>query len=243
MRPMYFYKNVNGYVPCCKGVEEGFKFLLKEGKKEYRLMWVMNGKVISGEDLTSIHFNTKEECDECYDFANKYLGFHCLVKTEKAIDFSQTSTASIEALPVYVDNGVGLYIYTTNYDNIAVPHIKDIFEKKKVLSTTFKLTKMINKVNDEVEKDGYCILDKSNDINVIDKSHFAILELCFGTRYFYGIFDLSKVKEDKKKNIPFVINPKSEEDRKSLLASIESIKGLLNCKVWVTEVSDKQPKA
>ncbi len=251
MIPMYFYKNANGYVPGCEGVEEGFMFLLKEGKKEYRHMWVMNGKVISEEDLTSIHFNTKEECDECYDFAKKYLGFSNLGKTGKSIDFSKTSSSSTKSVPVYVDNGVGLYIYTTVYDTIDVPNIKYILEKMNTLSTTFKLTKMINKVNDEVGEQGYCIVNNSSNINVIDKSRFAILELCFPNsytgfqRYFYAIFDLSKVKEAKDKNSSFVINPKSEGDRKILLASISEIREFLNCKVWINNIeeSEKQLKA
>ena len=76
MVPMYFYKNGDSYVPC-ESVENEFPFVLKrKGEKKYRLMWVVNRKVISQEYLTSIYFNTKEECDECYDFANKYHLLH-----------------------------------------------------------------------------------------------------------------------------------------------------------------------
>ncbi len=234
MIPMFFYKNGKSYVPC-ESVENGFLFLLKEGENEYRPMWVMDGKVISEEELTSINFTTKEECEKCYDFANIVLGFSDLEEKDKTIIFNETSSAS-QIVPVYVDNREGLYINTTNVKSILVKNINGILEKMNILSTSFRITRILKKITSEVGKYGYCILNNFNDVNFIDKSRFVIIDLGFDKEgVSYCIFDLDKVEEARNNGIPLLVNPKTEEERKILTDLANSFRRPLRCDVLIAK--------
>ena len=221
MIPMFFYKNGKSYVPC-ESVENGFLFLLKEGENEYRPMWVMDGKVISEEELTSINFTTKEECEKCYDFANIVLGFSDLEEKDKTIIFNETSSAS-QIVPVYVDNREGLYINTTNVKSILVKNINGILEKMNILSTSFRITRILKKITSEV-------------VNFIDKSRFVIIDLGFDKEgVSYCIFDLDKVEEARNNGIPLLVNPKTEEERKILTDLANSFRRPLRCDVLIAK--------